>query len=154
MMAICHIGVAILIAKFSPDWAQHRLAGWAGVGFLLFYMVVFGVSWGPVPWAMPAEIFPSSLRAKGVAVSTMSNWINNFIIGLITPPLIEKTHEGAFIFFAVNSILSWIFVWFIVPETAHRSLEEMDKVFGDQLAVDDQLKKSTLFQKIISEDDL
>lgn len=35
---------------------------------------------GPVPWAMPSEVFPSSLRAKGVALSTCSNWLNNFII--------------------------------------------------------------------------
>lgn len=35
---------------------------------------------GPIPWAMPAEIFPSSLRAKGCAYGTMSNWGNNFII--------------------------------------------------------------------------
>ena len=32
------------------------------------------------PWAMPSEIFASSLRAKGVALSTCSNWFNNFII--------------------------------------------------------------------------
>ncbi|PLW41957.1 hypothetical protein PCANC_11068 [Puccinia coronata f. sp. avenae] len=87
MMAICHFSVAILIRQYSSDWAHHQSAGWAGVVFLLLYMVIFGVSWGPIPWAMPSEIFPSSLRAKGVAVSTMSNWINNFIIGLITPPV-------------------------------------------------------------------
>ncbi|OAV96120.1 hypothetical protein PTTG_02143 [Puccinia triticina 1-1 BBBD Race 1] len=152
MMTICHLTVAILIRQYSADWAQHKIAGWAGVAFLLLYMVVFGVSWGPIPWAMPSEIFPSSLRAKGVAVSTMSNWINNFIIGFITPPLIEKTNEGAFIFFAFNSLLSWVFVWLVVPETAYRSLEEMDRVFGDQLAVEDQLKKSQIFQKIISQE--
>jgi len=152
MMTVCHLSVAILIRQYSSDWAHHTSAGWAGVGFLLLYMVVFGVSWGPVPWAMPSEIFPSSLRAKGVAVSTMSNWINNFIIGLVTPPLIEKTHEGAFFFFAFNSMLSWVFVWFIVPETAYRSLEEMDQVFGDQLAVDDQLMKANILHKILAED--
>ena len=29
---------------------------------------------GSQPWAMPSEVFPSSLRAKGVALSTCSNW--------------------------------------------------------------------------------
>jgi hypothetical protein len=43
-------------------------------------MVAFGLSWGPVPWAMPAEVHSSSYRAKGVALSTCSNWLNNFII--------------------------------------------------------------------------
>ena len=35
---------------------------------------------GPIPWAMPAEVFPSTIRAKGCAQATMSNWGNNFII--------------------------------------------------------------------------
>ncbi|POW22479.1 hypothetical protein PSHT_01200 [Puccinia striiformis] len=131
LMAVCHLSVAILIWRYSADWSQHQSAGWAGVG-------LHGSIWvelGPIPWAMPSEIFPSSLRAKGVA-------------------LIEKTHEGAFIFFAFNSLLSWVFVWFVVPETAYRSLEEMDQVFGDKLAVEDQLKKSQLFHKIVSEEEL
>lgn len=29
---------------------------------------------------MPAEVFPSTIRAKGCAQATMSNWGNNFII--------------------------------------------------------------------------
>lgn len=34
----------------------------------------FADSRGSQPWAMPSEVFPSSLRAKGVALSTCSNW--------------------------------------------------------------------------------
>ncbi|KAK3077729.1 hypothetical protein LTS18_009465 [Coniosporium uncinatum] len=66
---------------------------------------------------MPAEIFPSSLRAKGVALSTCSNWLNNFIIGLITPPMVQNTGFGA--------------TYFFVPETNGRTLEQMDHVFKD-----------------------
>ncbi|MCO5552138.1 hypothetical protein L7F22_005648 [Adiantum nelumboides] len=70
---------------------MHKPDAKAAVAFLNIYMVVFGVSWGPVPWAMPSELFPSSLRAKGVAWAVMSNWFFNFIIGLIVPPLIQAT---------------------------------------------------------------
>lgn len=80
LMFISHFIIAVLVGKFSHDWPSHRPEGWASVAFLLFYMLSFGASWGPVPWAMPSEIFPSSLRAKGVALSTCSNWFNNFII--------------------------------------------------------------------------
>lgn len=70
-----------------------------------------------VPWAMPSEIFPSSLRAKGVALATCSNWLNNFIIGLITPPLVINTGFGAYTFFAVFCLLSLIWTFYFVPET-------------------------------------
>ena len=93
-MTLSHLIIAVLVGKFSGDWSSHRAAGWVSVAFLLFYMLSFGASWGPVPWAMPSEIFPSSLRAKGVALATCSNWLNNFIIGLITPPLVINTGFG------------------------------------------------------------
>lgn len=80
LMAIAHIVIAALVALYSYDWPAHQTQGWVSAAFLLFYMVAFGASWGPVPWALPSEIFPSSLRAKGVALSTCSNWLNNFII--------------------------------------------------------------------------
>lgn len=64
-MTISHVIIAILVGLFSNNWPAHRPQGWVSVAFLFFYMLSFGASWGPVPWAMPSEIFPSSLRAKG-----------------------------------------------------------------------------------------
>ncbi len=48
-MTISHFFVAILVGKFSSDWPHHKAAGWVSVAFLLFYMLSFGSSWGPVP---------------------------------------------------------------------------------------------------------
>ncbi|RGP63525.1 hypothetical protein FSPOR_8578 [Fusarium sporotrichioides] len=124
LMFVPHLIIAILVGMFSKDWPSHTAEGWTSVAFLLFYMLAYGASWGPVPWAMPAEVFPSSLRAKGVAISTCSS--------LITPPLVRKTGFGAYLFFAVFCLLSFIWVWFSVPETNGKSLEEMDQVFNDR----------------------
>lgn len=72
-MFISHCIIAVLVGLYSQDWPSHTTEGWTSVAFLLIYMLAFGASWGPVPWAMPSEIFPSSLRAKGVAISTCSS---------------------------------------------------------------------------------
>lgn len=89
LMFVCHLIIAVLVGKFGDRWSDYAAEGWVAVAFLFFYMFSFGATWGPVPWSMPAEIFPSSLRAKGVALSTCSNWLNNFIIvsPLLTKPL-------------------------------------------------------------------
>ena len=47
-MTVSHFIIAILVGKFSSDWPAHRTAGWVSVAFLLFYMLSFGASWGPV----------------------------------------------------------------------------------------------------------
>ena len=75
LMFLSHVIIAALVGKYGDSWPTHRAEGWISVAFLLFYMLSFGASWGPVPWALPSEIFPSSLRAKGVALSTCSNWL-------------------------------------------------------------------------------
>ncbi|KAF6823366.1 MFS monosaccharide transporter [Colletotrichum plurivorum] len=150
-MTVCHTVIAALVAVFSHDWPSYTTQGWVSVAFLLVYIWVFGFSWGPVPWALPSEVFPSSLRAKGVAVSTCSNWINNFIIGLITPPLIQGTGFGAYVFFAAFCALSFFWVWFFVPETKGKTLEQMDEVFGDRTGVDDVHKKNQIFREVVEE---
>ncbi|KAH7258745.1 hypothetical protein FSOLCH5_007670 [Fusarium solani] len=151
LMFVAHVIIAALVGKFSDNWPSHKAEGWTSVAFLLFYMLAFGASWGPVPWAMPSEVFPSSLRAKGVAISTCSNWINNFIIGLITPPLVRETGFGAYVFFAVFCLLSFIWVWFSVPETNGKTLEEMDQVFNDRSGVEDVSKKDRILREVFEE---
>jgi hypothetical protein len=98
---------------------------------------------------MPAEIFPSSLRAKGVGLSTASNWLNNFIIGLITPPLVQNTGFGAYVFFAVFCGFSLIWTWFFVPETNGRSLEQMDHVFKDFRSEDEMVRRFRIETAIV-----
>ncbi|KAJ5741360.1 hypothetical protein N7533_010769 [Penicillium manginii] len=131
-MFISHFVIAVLVGKYQDSWPEHTAAGWASVAFLLFFMLTFGATWGPIPWAMPAEIFPSSLRAKGCAFGTMSNWGNNFIIGLITPPMIQNITYGTYVFFCTFCAISFVWVYFLVPETNGRTLEQMDSVFKDK----------------------
>lgn len=41
------------------------------------FTVAYGVSFGPIGWVLPNEVFPLSMRGKGAALSTASNWTNN-----------------------------------------------------------------------------
>jgi sugar porter (SP) family MFS transporter len=53
----------------------------AAVG-LFTYIAFFGATWLPVPWLYPAEINPLRTRARANAISTCSNWLFNFLIGM------------------------------------------------------------------------
>lgn len=140
-MFIAHFVIAVLVGLFNGKWDNNTGASWAAVAFLLFFMLVFGATWGPIPWAMPAEIFPSSLRAKGVAFGTMSNWGNNFIIGLVTPPMISNIGFGTYVFFAAFSAMATVWVFFLVPETNGKTLEEMDHVFKDKSTIQERQRR-------------
>jgi hypothetical membrane protein len=65
LMAISHIIIAALVGIFSADWPSHKAEGWTSVAFLLFYMLAFGATWGPIPWAMPSGTsFPFILLTR------------------------------------------------------------------------------------------
>ncbi|KAF4595447.1 MFS monosaccharide transporter [Ophiocordyceps camponoti-floridani] len=146
-MFLSHFVISFLVGLYSSNWPAHMEKAWASVFFLLFYMLIFGATWGPVPWAMPAEIFPSSLRAKGVSISTCSNWINNFIVGLVTPPLVQGTGFGAYVFFAAFCFGSFLWVFYCVPETSGKTLEEMDEVFKDYRSGEEQARRRRLMSE-------
>ena len=64
----------------------------------------------------------------------------NFIIGLVTPDMLEKIGYGTYIFFAAFALLAFAFTWFFIPETRGKSLEEMDGVFGDSTAQEEKTR--------------
>jgi sugar porter (SP) family MFS transporter len=101
----------------------------AAVG-LFTYIAFFGATWLPLPWLYPAEINPLRTRAKANALSTTSNWIWNFFIVMITPVLIASINWGTYLFFAVLNALFIPILYFLYPETAGRSLEEIDLIFA------------------------
>ena len=46
----------------------------AVVACVIIFNAAFGYSWGPIPWLYPPEIMPLTFRAKGVSLSTATNW--------------------------------------------------------------------------------
>ena len=74
-MCICHICVAAIDGSFENDWPAHRGAGWASIVFIWLFAVNFAYSWGPVAWVLTQEIFPNSMRSRGVAIVASTNWM-------------------------------------------------------------------------------
>jgi hypothetical protein len=56
--------------------------------------------------------------------------LNNFAVGISTSPFLAASNFGAFIFFGCVTTVGVLYVWFLVPETKGRTLEEMDEIFG------------------------
>jgi len=150
LMAGCHIIVAILTGLFRDSWTTHVAAGWVACVFVWIFAMAFGYSWGPCAWILVAEIWPLSVRGKGLSIAASSNWMNNFIVGQVTPTMLKHISYGTFIFFGLFSFLGGLFVLFFVPETKGLTLEEMDDVFSttQSLAVADQERQNAIFRRL------
>ncbi|KAK9319781.1 general substrate transporter [Lipomyces orientalis] len=89
----------------------------------------FAMSWGPIEWMYPPEIIPLRIRAKAVSFTTAANWATNFVLALLMPLLLRTISWRVYIIFGSFNIAAFIYVFFWVPETKQRTLEEMDEVF-------------------------
>ncbi|KAF9569873.1 general substrate transporter [Agrocybe pediades] len=98
---------------------------------VIIFNAAFGYSWGPIPWLYPPEIMPLNFRAKGVSISTATNWLFNFIVGEVTPYLQELIEWRLYPMHGFFCVCSFILVYFLYPETKGVPLEEMDAVFGE-----------------------
>ncbi len=94
---------------------------------------MFSLTWGLLPWLYQSEIFPTSIRAKANSLSTLSNWTWNAILAKSAPYLMESMGEKLYILLAVACLLMGVFVFFYVPETRGKSLEDMDEVFSKKV---------------------
>jgi len=131
-MATCHIIVAAIVATNRDQWETHRAAGWGAIVMVWLFVIHFGYSWGPCAWIIVAEIWPLSNRPYGIALGASSNWMNNFIVGQVTPDMISGISYGTYLLFGVLTFMGAGFIWFFVPETKRLTLEEMDVIFGSE----------------------
>ncbi|ORY80774.1 hexose transport-related protein [Leucosporidium creatinivorum] len=130
VMGACLTLVAALVGSFEDDWSSHQGAAWAAVVFIWLYVGGFGASWGPVSWTVISEIFPLSTRAHGASFGASANWLTNFAVSIIVPIMLERITFGTYLVFLGFLILGVGWVWWLLPETKGKSLEEMDSVFG------------------------
>ncbi|KAI0478058.1 general substrate transporter [Xylaria cf. heliscus] len=128
---VSYVIIAVLSGLYEDNWLEHRTAGWVSIAFAFVFILFFGLSYSPLGWALPTEVFPTSVRSKGVALSNLVNWLSNFIVAIITPPLLDTVGFGTYIFFAVFCAAAALWAIFLLPETMGKTLEDMDVVFGD-----------------------
>lgn len=86
---------------------------------------------GPLPSIYFSEAFPLSHREIGAALTICINNAVGSALVLSFPSLLHSiTPTGAFGFYAGLNVLAFVLIFFLVPETKQRTLEELDFIFG------------------------
>jgi SP family xylose:H+ symportor-like MFS transporter len=103
---------------------------------MLLFVASFAFSWGPVCWVLLSEIFPNRIRGKALAVAVAAQWISNYLVSATFPMLdrhpylVERFHHGfAYWLYGAMALAAAFFVWRWIPETAGKSLEEMEDLW-------------------------
>jgi sugar porter (SP) family MFS transporter len=123
-------GMVVSLGVIGGAFLDPSLAGiisWVTLAGLMLYVASFAVSFGPLLWVMLPELFPLRVRGAGAGVSALSNWGANFVVSQAFLPLVALIGTTAvFWILAGICVVATIFIYFLVPETRGRSLEQIE----------------------------
>lgn len=128
-MSMVMIVQAGLISEVQKD-ASWKAIGRAATAMLFIFQFLFSLGFQATVWLIPSEILPLRIRTRGSALSTSSNWIMNIAVVKFTPSAIENIGYKLYIIFAVFNA-AWVpVIYFFLPETRNKTLEEVDEIFA------------------------
>ena len=119
------LGVVGLLMHLGMATQTERLLA---VAMLLFFVVGFAFSAGPLVWTLCSEIQPPKGRDFGLGVSTVTNWIGTFLVGVTFLTLLNHLgHANTFWLYAGFNVVFLLFTWALVPETRGVTLEHIEQ---------------------------
>lgn len=133
LMMFCAAGQAGTMAILCGSaWGANQgntSAAISAAVFLFVFNSFFAVGWLGVTWLYPAEIAPLEIRAAVNGLSTACNWAFTFLIVMITPICFAHIGSYTYAIFACVNFIMVPAVYIFYPETAGRSLEDIDVIF-------------------------
>merc|ERR1719373_9006 len=96
---------------------------------VILFVVGFATGPGSIPWFFVTELFAQSGRPTATSIAVTVNWSANFLVGLAFVPLNRIMGPYVFIVFMVIQFCFIIYVYFAVPETKNRTIEDITAQF-------------------------
>jgi MFS transporter, SP family, xylose:H+ symportor len=130
MIGSAGMGISLL----GLGWGAYtaNTAAWTLI-FILGYVACFALSMGPVVWVVLAEIFPTRIRGRAMAIATFLLWSSNYVMSFTFPILdaddwlLRHFHHAApFWLYALFCVATIVIVWRFLPETKGKTLEEIE----------------------------
>ncbi|XP_017087834.2 facilitated trehalose transporter Tret1 [Drosophila bipectinata] len=127
------MGLSTLTMCLYFGMLMDKKIGWLALVALCLFIIGFSLGFGPIPWAVNAELFAEDAKTLAGGIAGTCNWVFAFCVTLLFPILNEKLGAcpcfGIFAGFAVAAI---VFILFLVPETKGKTLNEIQAKLGGE----------------------
>jgi len=140
-MGVCMMVVGGVLGSYGtylPDGLKGNLSvrvqvtgspAYTVIAFCYLLVLIYSLTLAPIAWVYAAEVWSLETRATGMALASVANWLFNFAIGLFIPPAFQNISWKLFIIFGTLCFGAAIQAFFTYPETAGKTLEEIEILF-------------------------
>ncbi|KAJ2339363.1 hypothetical protein GGH92_006754, partial [Coemansia sp. RSA 2673] len=133
---------------------RDKAGTWMALASLIFYVALYAVGLGNVPWLVQSEIFAQGIRSKAGSIATATNWTSNFIVSVTFLTMtLHITASGTFWLYAGILLVGLCLVYLFVPETKGLKLEDVQQLFMGGGIRPYRRKAAAVTPKNVDEDD-
>jgi MFS family permease len=124
-------GMGLSLAALGLVFFVQPSAAGLVLALTLCYVAFFAVGMGPGVWVVLSELFPTRIRARAMAVATVTLWGACMLISLTFLSLVKAIGaSGAFWIYAAMCFVTFVFLGRVVPETKGKTLEDIERGWG------------------------
>ncbi|RYP42849.1 hypothetical protein DL768_010189 [Monosporascus sp. mg162] len=149
------LGMTIASAEFAKSGGDvdaagnviigtNRAASTAALAMVLIFGAVYSVGITPLQALYPVEVLSFEMRAKGMAFSSLAVNVGGLLNQFAWPVSMEAIKWRTYIIFTVQDAVQAAIIWWMIPETKGRTLEELDEIFKAKNPVKASTQKKKL----------
>lgn len=132
------IGMMICLAPLGIYFHLQSLKiSFPGIGMiplasLVLFIIAFSIGFGPVTWMIMGELFSPKIKGMGTSISVMFNWTLVFVV-TFSFPIMNSNFGGhvAFYIFSIVMVLATHFVYYYLPETKGKTVQEIQVILNN-----------------------
>lgn len=132
---------------FQDEWGEKvasQSLGWLPLVALIVFFITYSGGLSNVPFIVMGEMFPLRYRPLLGAFSSSFNLFSLFIMVRFFPDMMNAMgKDGTFYFYTGCTLSSAVFVYFLLPETKGKTLEDMEQLFRSKKATEITSSTST-----------
>ncbi|XP_054466980.1 solute carrier family 2, facilitated glucose transporter member 8 [Anoplopoma fimbria] len=123
-------GTVSLDIQSQAGVEPHTDLAWLALASIAIFISGFALGWGPIPWLIMSEIFPSKVRGVASAACVLTNWSMAFIVTKTFQDMMSLlSSAGTFWLFSSMCMLNLLFTIAFIPETKGKTLEQIEATF-------------------------
>ena len=130
LLLIGSAGMAVCLAIVGLAFYTESAGGYWVLAGILLYISFFAISLGPLTFVVVAEIFPNHIRGRAMSVAIFFLWLSVYLVSQTFPMLLESIGSTyTFWIYMITSVMAFIFIWKVVPETKGKTLEQIQEMW-------------------------